>query len=115
MSSIKSSVFYAKTAIASVKRFDPFRGRFLYLFDELSLGKSSRQCRDNMNVIGNTADVHEFSAKIAADRRQIRMHARAHVGIEPGFAVLRAKNNVKDNFTESLGHGANHASSSPRK
>jgi hypothetical protein len=49
-----------KTAIASVKRFDPFRGCLLYLFDELSLGNSSRQRRDNVNVIGNTPDAHEF-------------------------------------------------------
>jgi hypothetical protein len=43
-----------KTAIASIKRFDPFRGCLPYLFDELSLGNSSRQRRDNVNVIGNT-------------------------------------------------------------
>ena len=52
-----------KTAIASVKRFDPFRGCLLYLFDELSLGNSSRQRRDNVNVIGNTPDAHEFSSR----------------------------------------------------
>ena len=51
-------------------------------------------------VISNTADVHEFGAEIAADRGQIRMRARAHVGIEPKLAILRAKNNVKDDFTE---------------
>src|SRR5438093_13699035 len=31
-----------KAAIASVKRFDPFRGCFLHLLDEFSLGNSSR-------------------------------------------------------------------------
>ncbi len=51
-------------------------------------------------MISNTADVHEFGAEIAANRRQIRMHAWTHVGIEEGFAVLRAKDDVKDNFTE---------------
>jgi hypothetical protein len=44
-----------------------------------------------MNVIGNTTDVHKFRAKIPADRRQIRVHARPHVGIEPRLALLRAK------------------------
>jgi hypothetical protein len=58
-----------KTAIASVERFDPFRRGFLYLFDELSLRNSSRQCRDNVNVIGNTSDVHEFGTETAADCR----------------------------------------------
>jgi hypothetical protein len=43
-----------KETIARVKLFDPFRGRFLYLFDQLSLGKSSRRCRHNVNVIGTT-------------------------------------------------------------
>ena len=47
-------------AIASVKCFDPFRGCLLYLFDEPGLGDSSRQRRDNVNVIGNTPDAHEF-------------------------------------------------------
>src|SRR5437870_5654383 len=39
-----------KAAIASVKSFDPFRGRFLYLLDKISLGKSSRQRCDNVDV-----------------------------------------------------------------
>jgi len=95
-----------KAAIARVKLFDPFRGRFLYLLDQLSLGNSSRQRRDNMNVISNTADAHEFGADIAANRRQIRMHAWTHVGIEPKLAFLRAENDVKDDFTEGLRHGA---------
>ena len=56
-----------KTAIASVKRFDPFRGCLLYLFDELSLGNSSRQRRDNVNVIGNTPDADEFGTEVTAD------------------------------------------------
>jgi hypothetical protein len=68
--------------------------------DELSLGKSSRQRRDNMNVIGDTADAHKFGPEIAADRRQIRVHSRSHVGIEEGLAILRTKNDVKDDLTE---------------
>ena len=63
-----------KAAIPSIKRFDPFRGCFLYLFDELSLGNRSRQRRDNVNVISNTTDTHEFGAEVAADCRQVSMH-----------------------------------------
>src|SRR5262245_23728607 len=48
---------------------DPFRRDFLYLFDELSLRNSSRQRRDNVNVIGNTPDAHEFGTEAAADCR----------------------------------------------
>lgn len=36
-----------------------------YLFDELRLGDSSWQRRDNVNVINNTAYPHKFSTKIA--------------------------------------------------
>ena len=39
----------------------------LYLFDELSLGNSSRQRRDNVNVIGNTPDADEFGTEVTAD------------------------------------------------
>ena len=68
-----------KAAIPRIKRFDPFRGCFLYLFDELRLGDSSWQRCDNVNVINNTAYPHKFSAKIAADCGQICMYARPHV------------------------------------
>jgi hypothetical protein len=45
-----------KATISNVKTFDPFRRRFLYLLDELRLGNSSRQSRDNVNVVSNTAN-----------------------------------------------------------
>jgi hypothetical protein len=68
-----------KTAIPSIKRFDPFRGCFLYLFDKLRLGDSSWQRRNNVNVINNTAYPHKFGTEIAADCGQICMYARPHV------------------------------------
>jgi hypothetical protein len=45
-----------------------------YPFDQLGLGKSSRQRRDNVNVIGNTAHAQGFATLVTADRRQIGMH-----------------------------------------
>jgi hypothetical protein len=68
-----------KTAIASVKRFDPFRGYLLYLFDEPSLGNSSRQHRDNVNMISDTANTHHFGTEITADRGKISMHPWPYV------------------------------------
>jgi hypothetical protein len=68
-----------KRAITSVKLLDPFRRCFLYLLNELSLGKSSRQRRHNVNVIGDTADTHKFCAEVAADCCQISTHPRPHV------------------------------------
>jgi hypothetical protein len=35
------------------------------------------------------------------------MHARPHGWIEPRLAILRAKDDMKNDFTERLGHGAN--------
>jgi hypothetical protein len=52
---------------------------FFYLFDELRLGNSSRQRRDNVNVIGNIPDADEFAAEIAADCRKITMHSWSDV------------------------------------
>jgi hypothetical protein len=39
--------------------YQAFRGRLLDLLDELGLGKLAWQGRNNVNVIGNTADMHE--------------------------------------------------------
>ena len=68
-----------KAAIASIKCFDPFRGYLLYLFDQLSLRKGSRQRCDNVNMIGNTADAHHFGTEVTADRRKISMHPWPYV------------------------------------
>jgi hypothetical protein len=43
--------------------------------------------------------VNEFGADIAANRRQIGMHSRPHVGIEASLTILRAKDDVKNDFT----------------
>ena len=93
-----------KTAIARIKRFDPFRRCFLSSFDEFSLRNSARQRGDNVNMISNTADMHKVHARVAADRCQICMHARAHICVEPRLAILCTKDDVNDDFTEGLGH-----------
>src|SRR6187455_1218383 len=50
-----------KTAIMRIKTFDPFRGRLLYSLDHLSLRKSARQCRNDVDVIGNTGRSKGFA------------------------------------------------------
>ena len=70
--------------MACIKSFDPFRGWFLYLFDELRLGIGSRQRGDDVNVIRNTAHAQDFATQIAADRRQISVYAGSDEGVEPG-------------------------------
>src|SRR6266496_2072796 len=96
-----------ETAIASPKGFDPFGGWLLYPFDHLGLGKRSRQCRDDVNVIGDTAHAQGFAAQIATNRCQISVHAKSYRGIEPRFAILRAKDDMNDDLTERLRHGDN--------
>ena len=94
-----------KAAVPSVKRFDPFRGCFLYLFDGLSLGNSSRERCDNMNVTCNTAHVHEFGTEVATGCGQICMHARPNFAVQPWLAILRAEDDVNDNLAKGLRHG----------
>ena len=45
----------------------------------LSLGNGSRQRRDNVNMIGNTANAHHFGTEVAADCRQVSMHPWPYV------------------------------------
>ena len=68
-----------KSAIASVECFDPLRRELLDLLDQLSLRQSSWERGDNVNVIGNTADVREVSTHITADCSEISMHAWPYV------------------------------------
>jgi hypothetical protein len=68
-----------KAAIASIKRFNPFRGSFLYLLNEISLGKGSRQRCHNMNMICNAADGYEFRTEVTANCDEVSMHAWPHV------------------------------------
>jgi hypothetical protein len=42
-------------------------------------GNGSQQRRDNVNMIRDTANVHQFGSEVAADCRQISMHAWPHV------------------------------------
>src|SRR5205085_5476957 len=93
-----------KAAVACINGLYPLRRRFLRLFDELRLGNSSRQGGDDMNVIGCSADARQFCAEVAANRCQIRMHARPDVGIERRLSVFCAENDVEDDVTEGLGH-----------
>jgi hypothetical protein len=50
-------------------------------------------------MITNTTNAHVFRTEIAANCRKISMHARPHLGIEPRLAILRAKDDVNDDFT----------------
>jgi hypothetical protein len=51
-----------------------------------------------VNVISNTADLHKIGIDITTDCREISVHARPHIGVEPGLAVLRANDDVQNDF-----------------
>jgi hypothetical protein len=70
-----------------------------YLLDELSLGKSSLQRCDNVNVIGNTANAHDFGTEIPADRCKVSVDPWPHVQTNPELAILRAKDDVNYDVT----------------
>lgn len=88
-----------KAAITSIKCLDPLRGYLLCLLDQLSLGNNSRQRRDNMDMVCNTADAHQFGTQISADCRKKRVHPWSYVQTKPRLAILRAKNDVNDDLT----------------
>ena len=57
-----------------------------------------------MEMIGKTADTRRFCVQVAADRRNIGMHARPNVAVEPCFAIFRAEYNMNDDLAERLRH-----------
>jgi hypothetical protein len=57
-----------------------------------------------VKVISNTGDVHKLGTEVTADCRKISMHARPRVRIKPRLAILCAKDDVKNDFAQRLGH-----------
>ena len=70
-------------AIVGSEALDPFRGFFLQPFQHIRLGESSRQRRYQVNMIGHTADTEGFRTRVATDGREIGVHSRADVGVQP--------------------------------
>jgi len=93
-----------KAPIPRINGLDPFRRGLLYLFDELSLRKSSWQAGNNVNVIRHAVYAYEIGAEVAAHCCEIGMHARSHVCIEPGFTIFPGEDDVNDELAERLGH-----------
>jgi hypothetical protein len=51
-----------------------------------------------VDVIGDTADAQEIGTDVTADCREISMHARPHLWIEPRLPILGAKDDVENEF-----------------
>ena len=78
--------------------------KFFQRLDHCSLREGSGKSRDNMKMISNAADAQRVSVQVAADRRDVGVHARTNVAIEPWFAIFGAEDNVNDDLAERLRH-----------
>jgi len=57
-----------------------------------------------MQMISNTADKQRFCVQVTADRRNVGVHARSNVAVQPSFPIFGAENNVNDDLAKRLGH-----------
>jgi len=57
-----------------------------------------------MEMISNTADPQRFCVQVAAHRRNVGIHARPNVMVQPRFAIFGAEDNMDDNLAKRLGH-----------
>ena len=57
-----------------------------------------------MHMISNTADKQRFCVQVAADLRNVGVHARSNVAVQPSFAIFGAEDNVNNDLAKRLGH-----------
>jgi hypothetical protein len=57
-----------------------------------------------MQMISNTADKQRFCVLVTADRRNVGMHARSNVAVQPSVPIFGAEDNVNDDLAKRLGH-----------
>ena len=60
-------------------------------------------------MIGHTADTEGFRTRVAADGREIGVHSRPDVGVQPWVAVFCAEYDVKDDLATRLRHGGDNS------
>ena len=56
-----------------------------------------------MEMISNTADTQRFCVLVAADRRNIGVHPRLNVAVQPRFAIFGAED-MNDDLAKRLRH-----------
>ena len=57
-----------------------------------------------MEMISDAADTQRFALQVVADCRNVGVHARANVAIQPRLAIFGAKDNVNDDPAKRLRH-----------
>ena len=57
-----------------------------------------------MEMISNTADTRRFCVQVAADRRNVGVHPRPNVAVQPRLAIFGAEDNMNDDLAKRLRH-----------
>ena len=57
-----------------------------------------------MEMISNTADTQRFCVQVAADRRNVGVHPRPNVAVQPRLAIFGAEDNMNDDLAKRLRH-----------
>ena len=57
-----------------------------------------------MEMISNTADTQRFCVQVAADRRNVGVHPRPNVAVQPRFTIFGAEDNMNDDLAKRLRH-----------
>jgi hypothetical protein len=93
-----------KRAILAALVLNPGRGGLLDLLQQLRLADGAGPSRRNMDMIGCAAHPVSLAITIAANGGQIGVHAWPDFRVQPGMALLRAENDVKDDLAKGLRH-----------
>jgi hypothetical protein len=57
-----------------------------------------------MEMIRNTTDTQRLCVQVTADRRNVGVHARSNVAVQPSFPIFGTEDNVNDDLAKRLGH-----------
>ena len=57
-----------------------------------------------MEMVSHTADTQRFCVQVATDRRNIGVHSRPNVAVQPCFTIFGAEDNMNDDFAKRLRH-----------
>ncbi len=83
----------------------PFGGRGLQGFDQLSHRERARESDGEMHMIGNAPDAVGFTTRVPRHLSQIGVQMRAQRGVETRETVFGAEHQMDDDEAEGLRHG----------
>src|SRR3954468_5332434 len=75
----------------------PFGGAGLHRLDDLGERQGSRQAKEEMDVVLDSAHLDRVATVVVQDGREVGVQFRADLRWQDGVAVLRAENQVDQN------------------